>query len=207
MKKTTETQHKTRTRKDRRPKIIEEAIRAFGKHGFKGATLSSIAESVGLSEPGLLHYYPSKVHLLMDVLDLRDKKDIEKNKTAISDGKKTIFEALEDLVARNEKKPEIVKLFTVLVGESFEPGHPSHEFFVNRYARIHEQLCASLSAEIDIENQIDPNELCQLTSIIVAVMDGLQIQWMLHPETVNLSKTYKYFSGIIQTYIQETFHT
>lgn len=58
-------------------KIIREAVHLFGQYGFRGATLAEIARAAGLTEPGLLHHFPSKEHLLMDVLEERDRVNQE----------------------------------------------------------------------------------------------------------------------------------
>ena len=63
---------RTRQRKEQ---VIQAAIRFFGQHGYHGAKLSDIAKAAGVTEPGLLHHYPSKVSLLMDVLAGRDRID------------------------------------------------------------------------------------------------------------------------------------
>jgi TetR/AcrR family transcriptional regulator len=49
---------------ERRTTIVEEAIRAFGRDGYKGASLDSIAQAVGIRKQTLLYYFPSKDALL-----------------------------------------------------------------------------------------------------------------------------------------------
>ncbi len=48
----------------RRTTIIEEAIRQFGRDGFKGASLEHIAQAVGVRKQTLLYYFPTKDALL-----------------------------------------------------------------------------------------------------------------------------------------------
>ncbi|MFC1878707.1 TetR/AcrR family transcriptional regulator [Chloroflexota bacterium] len=194
---------KKRVRRDRREEILQAASNLFSIHGFSGASLSSVAEAVELTEPGLLHYFPSKVHLLQSVLAYRDQQD-EKKYSALIQPEilhlPEIFEALENLVAENENKPGLVRLFTVLVGESIRDDHPSHDYFVNRYKQVRETLKAYLNDVKDIPADID---ITQLSSLIFAVMDGLQIQWLLDPENVNMSESFKLFSKIIVGYLQK----
>ena len=61
-------EEKKRERRDRKEEILKEATKRFSTYGFRGTSLASIADAVGLTEPGLLHYFPSKVKLLQGVL-------------------------------------------------------------------------------------------------------------------------------------------
>jgi AcrR family transcriptional regulator len=194
-----------RVRRDRTEEILETATHLFGEHGFQGATLSLIAESVGLTEAGVLHYFPSKVHLLQGVLAYHEQKDIDKYLEMLESEKKNtseIFRLLEDLNAQNEKIPGLIQLFTVLVGESVRSEHPSHEYFVDRYRRGRKmyvnQFFKLIKTEIRPEVDLD-----ELASLIMAVMDGLQIQWLLDPKKVNMTATFKLFSKIVVGYLEE----
>jgi len=48
----------------RRTTIVEEAIRQFGREGYAGASLGSIAQAVGVRKQTLLYYFPNKDALL-----------------------------------------------------------------------------------------------------------------------------------------------
>lgn len=49
---------------ERRTTLVEEAIRQFGRDGYKGASLDNIATAVGIRKQTLLYYFPSKEALL-----------------------------------------------------------------------------------------------------------------------------------------------
>jgi AcrR family transcriptional regulator len=49
---------------ERRTTLVEEAIRQFGREGYKGASLESIASAVGVRKQTLLYYFPTKDALL-----------------------------------------------------------------------------------------------------------------------------------------------
>jgi TetR/AcrR family transcriptional regulator len=48
----------------RRHALIEEAIRAFGREGYQGASLDRIATACGIRKQTLLYYFPTKDALL-----------------------------------------------------------------------------------------------------------------------------------------------
>jgi AcrR family transcriptional regulator len=205
MKKTNDTVKPKRVRRDRQEEILEKTASLFSEYGFQGTTLSLIAEAVGLTEPGILHYFPSKVHLLQGVLEYREQKDIEKYSTLIGSEKKDVaelFNLLESVVAQNEKIPGLIQLFTVLVSESIRSGHPSHDFFVERYRRGREIYVNQFFKlnQVKFRSDVDPDELA---SLIMAVMDGLQIQWLLDPGKVNMVATFKLFSKIVVEFMEK----
>jgi AcrR family transcriptional regulator len=197
-------ERKKRVRRDRREEILQAASKLFSIQGFRGTSLASIATAVDLTEPGLLHYFPSKVHLLQGVLAYRDEQD-EKNYTGLINPENLslpgYFELLEDLVNHNEKNPGLVRLFTILVSESIRSDHPSHVYFVNRYERLRAAFANYFIEDDDFE--IPPDiDLDALATLIVAVMDGLQIQWLLDPENVSMAKTFDLFSKIVIAHLQ-----
>ncbi len=196
---------KKRERRGRREEILQEATKLFSTYGFRGTTLSSIADAVGLTEPGLLHYFPNKVNLLQSVLEYREQAD-EKKYLAMVDLENAnligLMDVLENLVSENENIPGLIRLFTVLVGESIREDHPSHDFFVGRYTNVRQQFVQVLArlSETAQKSDCDPD---QLASIIIAVMDGLQIQWLLDPENVSMSESFDLFSKMIVDYFDK----
>jgi len=147
-----------------------------------------------------LHYFPSKEHLLQGVLEYRDLQDEEKYSALIQSNDfqlAEIFEAIEGLVAENETKKTIVQLFTVLVGESVREDHPSHDYFVNRYKYARKKY-VEVFAYLAENGQIKPDtDIEHLATLVMAVMDGLQIHWLLDPENVDLSNAFTLFSKIL----------
>src|SRR3954471_22080610 len=58
-----------------RERILRAATELFAARGYRGAWLEAVAQEVGITRQGVLHHFPSKVHLLLGVLDLRDHDD------------------------------------------------------------------------------------------------------------------------------------
>jgi AcrR family transcriptional regulator len=181
----------------RKEQLIHEAIRFFGQYGFHGAKLADIAKAAGVTEPGLLHHFPSKEHLLMEVLAERDRLDRERFDPAIHGEAGDPLNFLQELVEHNETVPGLVQLFTVLVAESIDEQHPGHDFFRRRYQDLRDQTidvlrktqaCGNIRKDIPAED---------LVILLFAMMDGLQIQWLYEPEKINMARLFEQFLGLL----------
>ena len=90
-----------------------------------------------------------------------------------------IIDGLAALVAHNESEPELVAMFSMLLGEAVAADHPAHEYFVQRYERIRgrvTQFLREAHAAGTLAPGIDPEALA---NVLLAVLDGLQYQWLL----------------------------
>ena len=56
-------------KQDIKKRILRTATRLFARHGFRGTSLQSIVDQVGIRKPSLLYHYPSKEALRNAVLD------------------------------------------------------------------------------------------------------------------------------------------
>jgi AcrR family transcriptional regulator len=162
----------------KRAEIIQTAILAFAEVGYHGASLRDIAARADISHPGLLHHFPTKAALLEAVLEYRDAVDNEAFAEDMARGT-DYFEALVRVVERNQVRRPLVELFAGLSTEATTPDHPAHEYFRRRYDRLVEQsteVLEALAARGGLAPGVDP---AQAARSIIALMDGLQVQWLL----------------------------
>ncbi|KQT02069.1 TetR/AcrR family transcriptional regulator [Cellulomonas sp. Leaf395] len=165
-----------------REEILDVAMQLFGQVGYRTASLREVASRVGISHPGLLHHFASKAVLLAAVLERRDEVDDAAFEADLAAGHDYV-DALARIVERNASRPGIVELFATLSAEATSPDHPAHAYFQERYRRVVDRAVAEFSRRRDegrLRPGIDPLTAARLT---VAVMDGLQIQWLLSVDT------------------------
>lgn len=175
---------------ERRRQIIDVATSIISERGYWGLSIQDVADACGLTVNGVLHHVGSKDGLLVAVLDHRDHEDVralaevlevpfpeegwspdELTEAAIERGI-GLASMCSAVVARNARQPEIVRLYSVLGAESLSPDHPAHEYFVRR-----QRVALAGFARLGPPG-IDDNALaCHL----LAVMDGLQLQWLREP--------------------------
>ncbi|MFD3842417.1 TetR/AcrR family transcriptional regulator [Streptomyces sp. NPDC058642] len=80
--------------------------------------------------------------------------------------------------------------------ESVTGGHPARGYFTERYAQVRESMAAVLRAEYGdrLPNGLTPGRTAPL---LVAVMDGLQYQWLLDPESVDMPGAFRDFLSLL----------
>lgn len=178
-------------------KIIRAASELFAQQGYRGARLADIARAANLTEPGLLHHFPSKTHLLTAVLAERDRVDRERFDPALYEDQQDPLASFQELVEHNEMVPGLVQLFTTLVAESIQEQHPGHDFFTQRYQNLREQVIPVLQ-QGQARGEIRPDISAEdLGVMIYAMMDGLQIQWLLEPEKVDMARVFGQFMRLL----------
>jgi len=170
---------------ERRAEIVRAALEVIAERGYRGASLAAVAERVGLTQQGLMHHFPTKDALLVAVLQERDQWD------AVP-GSRWRTDLLAALVEYNAMRPGIVQTFSALLGESVTEGHPARTFFSERYTRVRASMAEMLRAEYGdrLPNGLTPERTAPL---LVAVMDGLQYQWLLDPSSVDMPGAFRDF--------------
>ncbi len=191
----------TRKGEDRRAAILSAAAVLFAEQGYRGASLESVAAAAGLTRAGLLHYFPSKEAMLLALLEDRYHIDGRRLSGGLSEDGLPLMKALQRIVEHNQQSLEAVKLFSVLVAESIFEGHPGHEHFERRYRRIRSRLESVLGEERRAGQVREDVDLALLVAVIIAVMDGLQIQWLLD-RRVDMVASFALFSDLLMTAVR-----
>ena len=142
---------------------------------------------MGLSLPGLLHYFPSKVDLLLAILD---KRDIDSTPMLMKNGERNwryCLLGLVDIVTRNQTIPGVVRTFAVLNAESLTRDHPAEAWFGTRLSDVKAVLVANLKDGIEngeLKSDLDAEGLA---AELIAMMDGLQMLWLRQPKEFDMA--------------------
>jgi AcrR family transcriptional regulator len=179
-----------------RERVLQAAFRALAANGYGGSSLASIAAAAGLTTPGLLHHFPSKKDLLVALLEERDRQGSLGTHLADAHGLEAL-DRLHTLAVENARRPELVRAFTVLLGESAGEEHPALEWARERYPKLRADLTAALARGADAGEIRADVDLAAVAAQVIAMMDGLQVQWVLNPGEVDMVGLLAgYFDGL-----------
>jgi AcrR family transcriptional regulator len=168
----------------RKVQILQAAFETFAAGGYHTASMLQIAAACGVSRAGLLHHFPTKEALLEAVLDERDRRTAElffRDAPPESEDGVAYFASLLRVVEHNALNPEIVRLFAVLSTEATDSEHPAHAYFVARYERSQRRTRAALGNLAERGLLRSGAARAGLEVDVIALMDGLQVQWLLNP--------------------------
>lgn len=183
-----------------RTHILDTALSVFAGSGYHAASIRDIAAKCGISHPTLLYHFPSKAHLLMAVLNRRDEMDCDDE--GFSDLEpRAMLQHLVGSARKNAGARGIVELFAQLSAEASDPSHPAHHYFVERYAQLRADLTRAfraLAQEGALSAALTP-ELA--ASQVVAVMDGLQVQWLLDPDAIEMDQA---LAALLRTIVTDS---
>jgi AcrR family transcriptional regulator len=180
-----------------RKAILDSALLVFAESGYRSGSLRDVAEQVGMSEAGLLHHFASKKALLAAVLERRDEQTKEQFEFGPGDGRRMLRSTVE-LVRHSSSTPGVVELFCTLSAEATSPSHPAHRYFVDRYAQtvaMFRGALEDLEGRGELREGVDPAVAARGA---IALMDGLQIQWLLDRESVDMAADLRaHLSGLV----------
>ncbi|GGQ15392.1 TetR/AcrR family transcriptional regulator [Streptomyces roseolilacinus] len=179
---------------ERRAEILRAAFEVIAERGYRGASLAAVAERAGLTQQGLLHHFPNKAALLVAVLEERDRWDT--GGSGATGRAAWRLDLLATLVDYNAMRPGVVQTFSALLGESVTDDHPARDFFTRRYARVRADMAGVLRAEFGerLPGGLTPERAAPL---LTAMLDGLQYQWLLDPEAVDMAAAFRDFLGLL----------
>jgi AcrR family transcriptional regulator len=165
---------------EKRRRILDAALTVFGKHGYNKASLVDIAELAGMTHAGVLHHFGSKDRLLVAVLEHRDAVDVAGLEGQHVPTGKEMLEHLLNTIRLNMERAGLVQAYAVLSAESVTEGHPAQSFFRDRFAGLRGMVVDGYRAVAPAGTPASRLEIAATATI--AVMDGLQVQWLLDPE-------------------------
>lgn len=176
----------------RRQQIVNAGLAVFSSSGFHGASLRDVAQRAGLSQAGLLHHYPSKEHLLKAVLTWRDNEARRQLGESVPDGLDLIRRLVALPAATRTREAamltrELVQLHLIVSAEGSVADHPIHGYVLERHASVLEMVRRAFeraAAHGELRRDVD---CASAARTLMALMDGLQVQWLLRPDAVDMA--------------------
>jgi len=171
---------------ERRQQILDRAIELFAEHGVDGASMRSVGEAIGVSHAALRHYFASRDELLVEVYRAHEQQT---GGVPEEDG----VGAVEDIARsadRNRQVPGLVQLYSTLTADALQEHRAApREFVTARFRRVREDLVRRIQESQRAGRTAADVDATDAASLIIAASDGLQVQWLLDPETVDVRRS------------------
>ena len=171
---------------ERREDVLRAAMSVFGQRGYNKGALVEVAEQAGMTHAGVLHHFGSKEALLVAMLQYRDGEEAAGVPGRAQTEGPAFLGHMLDTVKENTGRPGVVQTYTVLSAESVTEGHPAQSYFRDRFSGLRDKI-AGVLAEVT-GREADESEVRDDASALIALMDGLQVQWLLDPDAVDMPR-------------------
>ncbi|MGC9542136.1 TetR/AcrR family transcriptional regulator [Streptomyces sp. UG1] len=162
-----------------REQILEAALEVLAARGFKGTSIDAVAERAGLTRQGVLHYFPSKKRLLLEILNFREQLHREHlaDRRVGEDWAGDFAEA----VAFEQDHPSLAAVHSVVLAEAVTGQEPAAGYVRERCCSLQDHLTASL---VERYGQRLPSGLSAPTAAaaVLALVEGVHQLWLVDPE-------------------------
>ncbi|KAA9106540.1 TetR/AcrR family transcriptional regulator [Microbacterium rhizomatis] len=183
-----------------RQRILEAGMQAFAEAGYYATSLNDIADRAGISRRGLGHHFKSKEELLTVVLDQRQDEDAEfiRNTSGIDS-----LAAVLAVSTHNTERPGLIQLYSLLRADATAAEHPAHEHHRLQYDGLRLYLARAFD-EVRAAGELNSDEDSgTLASTFLALMDGLQIQWLYNRASTDIDRVLRaYMRSVVPSFPQ-----
>jgi len=171
-----------------RTRIIDAASKLMADKGVKQTTLADIAREAGISRGTLFYYYASKNDLIYDILEkhLSDLTDaifanLPRRRSSTADLASVLQSALTGLI--QDENSGRINLY--LLQEAIINNSDLKDRFAVKYQTWRELIASQIARAFGIS---DSRRLSALGTLLLAMIDGLTIQFLLAPQSVNFQE-------------------
>ena len=175
----------------KRAEILDVALDVVSELGTRKASNREIAARVGLTQPGLMHYFSTREELFVEILRARDERD-QKRFSSPDRG----FDGFLDVITHNATVPGLVRLYVEYSSEATIEGHPARAFFEKRFVWVRSLMIEFVEREQAAELMGPDVDAHFVADLMVAAADGLQVQWLLDPSIDMAARLSRLWQGI-----------
>lgn len=186
----------------RRREILDTATTLFSAGGFNSVSLADIAGTVGITQAGILHYFPTKAALLLAVLQEREARNIESRTRHEQDGLSPL-DAYIATLRENDQNPELVQLFVVLAAEATAVDHPGYTWFKTRNDRLMESMTDVVIRTVDTSRLPEGVTPSSVARWVLGLAHGLGAQWVLDTAAFDRAGHLELFMKVLEPYLRD----
>jgi AcrR family transcriptional regulator len=162
-----------------RVRIVEAAIASFRALPFHEVDVAALAAEAGCSEDEVREHFPHWDGVLLATLDRWSSHRTMPLVPIAQQHGTALF--LRALVKANIADPALMRFVTAMLNISAIPDHPLAHTLHSRWRDFHKLVQRSLAHDIEVGREPDTMEPARGAEQIVAMYEGLQLQYMARP--------------------------
>ncbi|MET9992771.1 TetR/AcrR family transcriptional regulator [Streptomyces mutabilis] len=168
----------------RRQDILESALEVFAERGFKNASIDAVAERAGLTRQGVMHYFPSKKRLLLEMLAFREelnREHLDREHLADRPVGEDLPADFAAAVAFEQSHPSFATVYSVVMAEAVTGQEPARGYVGDRLRSLQDHLTARLTERYGerLPSGLSPSTAA---TALLALVEGIHQVWLMDPE-------------------------
>lgn len=177
---------------ERKDQIVKATVECITKHGYHNFSMQDVARTAGVSK-GIIHYYfLNKDELMMSVLD-KVAGDIENvlatQMQALTDPRRKLevfIDVCFDIVRNTKEYYQVNMDFWTQINQKEDV----RKVIARHYSKFRDSACAVINEGVasGVFRHVEPREYA---SYVVAVIDGLSLQWLFDPNVFDYDQVTK----------------
>jgi len=168
----------------RRQQILDSVIMLLAQRGVDRASLRTVGDAIGISHTALRHYFSSRDELLVEAYRTHEAR--ADSGAGPADGESAVGLVVA-AAERNRSIPGLVELYATLSTDALQERHGlTREFVQERFRSLRAMLAERIAEGRPPTAGFSPMDAAAL---VIAASDGLQIQWLLDPDEVDVGRS------------------
>jgi AcrR family transcriptional regulator len=169
----------------RRQQILDSVIALLAQRGGDRTSLRKVGQAIGVSHTALRHYFSSRDELLVEAYRAHESRGAPGPPAAGESAVGLIIGAAE----RNRSIPGLVELYATLTTDALQEQHAvTREFIRERFGSLRSVLAERIEAGQRAGAIAADANPVDAAALVIAASDGLQVQWLLEPGTVDVGR-------------------
>lgn len=187
----------------RREEILASALTLFADGGFESASLTAIADAVGVSREALRHYFSSREELLLAVIEARDARSVAMGASA-ADGTPLMTRVAESGETQRAERG-LASLYASMVATSVHSSDSTKAFFAQRFEGLRTDIEDAIRTDQARGLLRSDVEASALAALIVGAFEGLQQQWLID-ERISVAEGMRLLDSLLKPHSGELDH-
>ena len=177
--------------------ILDIAMELFGARGLRGTSIGAVAERLGLTDSGVLHYFPTKDALIDAAVDRALERQTSPMRALVEPGGLEAIKQMAEWGAIVEETPELVALQVILSSEAILENSTVAQQVKRRYAAIHELAAGLIRQGIDRGEIRADTDADWEASAIIAYLDGIRLQWFYSNRQLPIAQAVRHYFELL----------
>jgi len=177
----------SRSRRDKRARILEAAIRVFARKGYHGSRIADIAGEAGIAYGLVYHYFKNKEEILGTVFEERwgaFLDTLEQVAAQPTPARDRLASVAAVILGGHHVRPEWVKVLVLEIQRSSRFARPDQIRAVGRLFQIVARILRDGQARGELRADLDPDVACYVfIGALEIVITGVVLN-VIEPEGV-----------------------